>query len=247
MPVTGNNRTNDNRLSIRIFVDGFSFYASEAFTGQVLCDDAYRQIDEQSLSQMLDRVLEREQQKAICYTQVEVVVHGNSTRIPLDEFRREELTGLYRLVFAEVNLQHQEVLYRLLPNLEVVELFCIPQTVKDKILSCFPQAVFTSDAGAVLEEVALAERLGDSNTRTLHAHINEGQLLLCYIQNGRLSYANTFPAQQAADALYYLLYAWKTLEFDAMTDHLHVSGASTDCSMLAEQAAQYIRLVEIKI
>ena len=242
MPATGNNSLLNYSLSIRQCADGFSFFVYSASSGQLLMQDNVHSTGEETLADALERGLNLSRIKGRRYERVTLLSSSPSTRVPLDEFRREDMLAVYRLTFSGMSVRHEDMRFQLLPGLEVVEIFTLSSQVVSVLQTHYPSAVIKSFYGSLLEYVSEKQQ-GATTPVTYHAVVVEGGLLIVVLKRGRLAFANVFHAEHDDDKLYFMLYVWKTLDLDAWHDPCMLYGASPS---LHDSVADYLHNVEPK-
>jgi hypothetical protein len=77
--------------------------------------------------------------------------------------------------------------------------------------------------------------------------------IFCFQQN-KFSFCNSFDAKHIRDAVYYLLYVWKQLQFDQLNDELHLVGdlflndtvsAQQDRELLLSELRRFLQKVYV--
>lgn len=242
MPATGNNSLLSYSLSIRQCADGFSFFVYSASSGQLLMQDNVHCTEDETLADALERGLNLGRIKGRRYERVTLLSSSPSTRVPLDEFRREDMLALYRLTFSGMTARHEDMRFQLLPGLEIVEIFALSSQVVSVMQNHYPSAVVKSFYGSLLEYVSERQQ-GTTSPVTYHAVVVEGGLFIVVLRRGKLIFANVFHAEHDADKLYFMLYVWKTLDLDAWHDSCTLYGASSE---LHDSVLEYLRNVELR-
>lgn len=246
MAVIGtNNILKHHRLSIRIHAGGFSFIIADATTGEVWRRSDFSVGDSENMASVLQDALGQVAGHSQTFESVDVIANTPSTRIPLEEFRRDELVALYRVVFPNFDLKKMDICYTIQPQLETAEIFSIQQDVRALVTQAFPIVNFENVCGIALERMMKHHRRTMSNVGSLYAHFADNILLLCSIDGDRLVFANTFDVPNIADALYFTLYTWKTLELDALKDCLYLSGHADTVAAFRNEARKYVRDIEL--
>ena len=240
MPVTGSKSLLNYSLSIRLCADGFSFLVSSAGSGQRLFEENVVCQEGEALQAALERGLELPRIKGREYEHVVLYSMSPSTRLPLDEFRREDMLAVYRLTFAGQNTRYDDMRFQLLPALDVVELFTIPNQVENTLHQHYPSAVVKGYYGTLLQNLAETQQ-GSTRPVTFHAASIDGGIMVVVLRKGKLNFANIFKAQHTADKLYFILYVWKTLNLDAWHDTCFLYGLGDE---LYTQVRQYLYNVE---
>lgn len=240
MPVTGNKSLLNYSLSIRLCTDGFSFLVYSLGSGQLLLQDNVHCAEGETLPQTLERGLRLPRISGHTYERVVLYSTSPSTRVPLDEFRREDMLAIYKLTFAGLSPKAEEMCFQVLPALDVVEIFTLQPGVAEALRSHFPSAIVQGFYGTIISQVAEMQQ-GSMLSISAHAIVLEGGLMVVILRKGRLSFANVFRAATDADKLYYLLYVWKALELDAWHDSCTLYGAPEG---LYSEVSQFIAHVD---
>lgn len=238
MQVTGNKSLHPYSLSIRISADGFSFLIRRSAQGEIIQRDNFLVDTPDEMGAAMRRALMRPKLMERNFQHVTVEVDGPCTRIPLDEFRREELSTLYQLTFSSLDMAHRRIHYEILSMLEVAELFSLPLEVEDAILQVYPDARITGLYGHVMQQWCALDRKSPAG---LYAYLGGEQMLLFSFSSGQLRFANTYATSSAADRLYFLLYVWKTLELSQESDRCVLLGEDDE---LQAMLAKYVRNID---
>lgn len=230
-----------HRLSIRLRADGFSFLTLTVPTGEVWRSEDFCLREGEPLVDTLAKALDNINPRD--YESVETVLNTPSTRIPLEEFRRDELATLYRVVFPRFDMRRMDICYTILPSLELAEIFAVAQDVRRLLSARFPLGEYRNVQGQALERMAHHHRRVAQQPRALYAHIEDHTLFLVAFDGETLTFANTFEARRPADTLYFTLYTYQTLALDALSDPLILSGEEVPTEVLRSEARKYIKRV----
>ncbi len=217
MPVTGNKSLISYSLSIRHHADGFSFYVRSTGSGTEILHEDIRQQDGEEAHVTLERGLCSKRIAIHGYERVNLLVATPSTRLPLDEFRRDDMLAVYRTAFHGTTAKREDMRFQVLPSLEVVELFTLSPQIEDTLHRHYPSAVIQGLYGTVLQHISEIQQ-GSTEPLSFHAIPLEDQILIVQLRQGRLIYANTFQATLPEDQLYFILYIWKLFELDVHHD-----------------------------
>lgn len=212
-------------LSIRQCTDGFSFFVHSIGSGQLLTFDHCRQTQGETIPETLQRLLTNQKLRGFDYERVCLFSSSVTTRLPLDEFRKEDIVALYRLAFAGENVKPEEVRYQILPTLELVELYSMPAGVEEVLRNVFPQASIQNVYASMMAYAAKKSQ-GSSFVVTFHAFVEENRLFIVALKQGRLLYANIFAATTDEDRQYFILYVWRLLGMEVLHDACNMYGAS---------------------
>ena len=222
MPATGNKSYHPLSLSIRLRADGFSFFVCDLQTSSLIRGEHFLQSDNLSLADQLSRELSRPDYFNRQIDQCFVLVSTPSTRVPLEEFRREDATALYEFTFASTGKDIHRVAYNILPQLECAELFAIPTEIEETILQFYPTARFFASRAILMERLMLLEEDQPQDSARLYLCPEPEGFSLFAFDGRRLRFANTFQSTAVPDALYFILNVWKSLGLDALKDRLKI-------------------------
>ena len=242
MPVTGNKSLLNYSLSIRLCTDGFSFLVHSLGSGQLLLQETVQCAQDESVPEALERGLLLPRVRGRQYERVILYSTSPSTRVPLDEFRREDMLAVYRLTFAGVTTRPEDLCFQVLPGLDVVEIFTISVSVVEALRRYYPSAMVQGLYGTMLCHVAEMQQ-GSTLPVSYHAMVMEEGVMIAVLRHGRLSFANVFHAPSNADRLYFMLYVWKTLGLEAWHDSCTLYGSDEE---LYGNVCQYLANVEMR-
>lgn len=240
MPVTGSKPLLSYSLSIRQCADGFSFLVHSVGSGGLVMQEDVHCRETESMPQTLERGLQMPRIRGRQYERVALFSTSPSTRIPLDEFRREDMLALYRVTFSGLRVKPEDIRCQVLPNLEVVELFTLQNQVEAVLRTYYPSAVVQGLYGSYLRYIASINQ-GSFLPVSFHAMMVEGGLFVVVLRQGKLSFANVYRAEADADKLYFMLYVWKLIGLDVWHDHCTLYGASDN---LYDQVRQFLANVQ---
>lgn len=245
MPATGNKSYHPLSLSIRLRADGFSFFVCDLQTSSLIRGEHFRLADSLSLAEQLTQELTRPDYFNRQIDQCFVLVCTPSTRVPLEEFHREEAAALYALAFDQGNAAEQRVAYNILPQLESAEIYAIPADVEEAVLQFYPTARFFASRAILMERLLLLEEDQPEQQRRLYVCSETDAYSLYAFDGRRLRYANTFQIASVPDALYFILNVWKQLELDQQKDSLKLLASQDENNEELRQAlSEYLLYIE---
>ncbi len=245
MPATGNKSYHPLSLSIRLRADGFSFFVCDLQTSSLIRGEHFRLADSLSLAEQLTQELTRPDYFNRQIDQCFVLVCTPSTRVPLEEFHREEAAALYALAFDQGNAAEQRVAYNILPQLESAEIYAIPADVEEAVLQFYPTARFFASRAILMERLLLLEEDQPEQQRRLYVCSETDGYSLYAFDGRRLRYANTFQIASVPDALYFILNVWKQLELDQQKDSLKLLASQDENNEELRQAlSEYLVNIE---
>ena len=82
-----------------------------------------------------------------------------------------------------------------------------------------------------------------SNERQMFVVLHARMLDIACYDRGKLLFVNSFPAEQAEDALYYILYVWRQAGLDQLQDALYIYGNSLRRTKITGMLRTYLRSV----
>ena len=243
MQATGSNVPQSAyRLSIHVLVDGFSVSVDDLALGRVWQEQrAWNAPGPQGRADALRSVLTDAHVSGKDYTRVEVVSHAPSTYVPVELFRRSDMASIYRLTFCNVRAGNADIRHRILPGMDVVEVFSVPHPIAQAVVALYPQVEMMGRAGQVVEQAAHRTRTLPATGARMHVQVDGGEMHVCLMDGAQLRFACAYQASNDADRLYYLMAAWRTLGLDALATPCLLSGKADS---LKEELMNYIMNVE---
>lgn len=178
------------------------------------------------------------------YKNVRAIAFTPSTTAPLAEVQEDGYEETYATVYPQVNLDADKVLSVRHESLGVVELFTLPKALHEVLLESFPELHLTCIQACLMGHAEDMISTHPTETPSLYVHIQQGCLHMLSIHDGQLLFANTFPADNLQNALFFLLSVWKELGYDATQQHCIVSGNRYLSAQLSEKVSQYLLHVE---
>ena len=169
--------------------------------------------------------------------------------VPAAQYEEAQAAELFFYTFPK--LAQYAVLNEPLEELGVVVLFGIHKDLKLVMDDHFEEVTFTSALTPVWRQFHRHSVTGVRNR--LYAYFHEKRLDVFGFQKSRFRFCNQFDADNADDALYYLLYVWKQLMLKADHDELFIIGqlprqASSDDDRqqwFTDELRKYIGRVEL--
>ena len=104
------------------------------------------------------------------------------------------------------------MLYNVLPRNNITIIFGMDKSAYSFLKEQYPEARFYSQASPLSEYFSTKSRLG--NSKKMYVSLRKDAIdLFCY-ERGHLLLVNSFECKRTSDRIYYLLYAWKQLDFN---------------------------------
>ncbi len=244
MPATGSNSPQATyKLSIHVLVDGQSVSVTDSQGRQVWqAGQPMPDADSQQRASALRTLLLDSHATSHTYTLVEVVSHMPSTYVPVELFRRSDVASLYRLTFSSARVSNADIRHRILPGMDVVELFALSQAIAQAVTDLYPQAELQGRAGQLIGVAADADRMQGGTDPRMHVRADGSELHVCLLAGGQLRFACAYQAPTDADRIYYLMAVWRNLKLDAQRTHCLLAGEAT---ALKDELKNYILNVEV--
>ena len=247
MLATGKNKAYHSlSLSIRLRTDGFSFFVCDLQAGTLMRGEHFTLSEGETLPAKLAIELSRSDYFNRQINQAFVMSDAPSTIVPLENFRRDEVTQLYAYIHGQ-QTKKQRVAYTIMPHLEAVELFAIDSEVEDAIVQYYPTARFFGSQAMLIERLAryTAEEASVSGHR-LFCYSTSDAVTLVAAEQSQLLFVNTYAIANLADAVYFILGAWKQLALDACEDTFVMLGQQPDNALCQELAAYIANITALQ-
>ena len=229
-------------LSIRLSTDGFSFSIYNP-----IHDDSFSVIEKEidtslSLTANLKAVFHESDFLGHSYKRVNIMLASKRfTIVPLDLFEEEQADLLF--YHNHQKRENETVIYNILKNNNVVIVFGIDRSAYSFLTEQYPEARFYSQSTPLIEYFSVKSRLG--NSKKMYVSVREEGIDIYCFERGHLLLANSFECSHTEDRIYYLLYAWKQLEFNQERDELHLTGTLPDKEILMNELRKFILQVFI--
>ena len=229
-------------LSIRLSTDGFSFSIYNP-----IHDDSFSVIEKEidtslSLTANLKAVFHESDFLGHSYKRVNIMLASKRfTIVPLDLFEEEQADLLF--YHNHQKRENETVIYNILKKNNVVIVFGIDRSAYSFLTEQYPEARFYSQSTPLIEYFSVKSRLG--NSKKMYVSVREEGIDIYCFERGHLLLANSFECSHTEDRIYYLLYAWKPLEFNQERDELHLTGTLPDKEILMNELRKFILQVFI--
>lgn len=173
------------------------------------------------------------------YGQVLVMVDTPVLMVPALLFVEEEADTLYRHTFTVE--EQTVVMHTVLPDLNAVALFPVLKDLRGVITDHFRQVTFSAAVTPVWRH--LYRRSFTGQRQKLYAYFHDQRMEVFAYAQGRFKFCNSFVAQNADDALFYLLSVWKQLAMAAEHDELFFVGDFAERDALMERVQMFVKRV----
>ena len=223
-------------LSIRLSTDGFSFSIYNP-----IHDDSLSIIEKEidtslSLTANLKAVFHESDFLNHPYKRVNIMMASKRFTIaPLDLFEEGQAELLF--YHNHQKRENETVLYNILRKNNVAVIFGIDKSAQTFLNEQYPEARFYSQSTPFIDYFSVKSRLG--NSKKMYASVRKDGIDIYCFERGHLLLANSFECTHTEDRIYYLLYAWKQLEFNQERDELHLTGILPEKDVLMSELKKF--------
>lgn len=238
MPETGNRNLSDNRMRLvmRIGAETLSFSVTNPQAARKIVFDPYEVNAGMSMAANLRNAFSSSELLMSGYRRVLVLMDSPAMLVPTDGFREERLPAMYAHTFTGHG--NDTILHSILPDLNAVAVFAMNKDLKTVIDDHFSDRRFIPVAQPVW--LRLYKRSFTGMRSKLYAYFHDKKMEIFSYTRNRFKFCNTFDASHAHDALYYLLYAWRQLGYDADNDEVHVCGSIVHGDWFIENLRRHV-------
>ena len=225
------------RLNIRISDNTLSFSVADTTAESQIVYEPYTVKSGVSIAANLRQAFKESSLLMHDYQRVQVMTDSPVLMIPIEEYEEKQAETLYRhTITGKENCYIQSAI---MPNLNVVALFA-----QNKDLRLVIDDHFTDKRIIPLMQPVwsyLHKRSFTGNRRKLYGYFHDKKLEIFSFQKNRFKYSNVFDAAHSRDAVYFLLYVWQQLVFDANADEMYLVGTIPDKDWISEALHRYVR------
>lgn len=130
------------------------------------------------------------------------------------------------------------------PGMDVYALYCVNRDLKMVVSDNF-QDVEVRNVMVPVWVHLYKSYYQSGQKRKLFAYFHDKKVDICNFEQRRLHFANSFDAQHAHDALYFLLFVWKQLGMNQQEDDLFVIGDVPHKDWLMNRLRTYLKNVHV--
>ena len=233
------NMMDKRKMTIRIGRNSLSFTMFDAAnTEQPIAFEPYIVKGGISMAANLREAFKTADLMATDTRRVQVMLDTPSTLVPIEQFEEEDLEPLFNHVFP-AGQEQRVVLFNVLPDLKSVCLFAINKDLRGVICDQFDDVQFIQAMTPVWRH--LHQRSFTGHRNKLYGYFHNKRLDLFSFQQNRFKFCNSFDAEHAYDALYFLLYVWRQLRLEAEHDELHIVGDIPQKDWLMQELKRYLQ------
>lgn len=231
------NKTQQARLTIRVSRNTLSFSVVDREAEHQLIYEPYTVKSGVSIAANLRQAFSESELLQRGYQKVRVYIDSPILLVPIEEFHEEDIQVLYQHAFT--GHQGETILYRVQPNLNVVAVFPINKDLKMVVEDNFQDVRFTPIMQPIWNYLHKRSFTGIHNK--LYAYFHDKKVDIFCFEKNRIKFFNSFQADHAKDALYFILFVWKQLGLQQMQDELYVAGDVPDKEWFIYNVKIYVK------
>lgn len=220
MPETGNNINQNQRLVLRVGRNTLSFSVIADTSAPQLRLQPYTVRSGISMAANLRQAFAEDGLLQEGFRRAMVMLDTPTLLVPVEEFREDEAALLYRHAFIDSG--GLMVLHNVLPFLNAVAVYGINKDLHMVLTDRFSDVRFATVSQPVW--MRMHQRSFSGVHHKLFGFFHDDKLDVFAFDKNRFRFANTFATAHYKDAVYFLLYTWSQLGYDANLDELHLSG-----------------------
>lgn len=230
-------RTNSSRLTIRVGTSSLSFAVINQQDEHQLIYEPFVVKTGISIAANLREAFKTSPLLLHGFHRVQVVLDTPVMLIPLEEFNEGDYQALYEHTFrcAETDT----ILHYVLPDLNAVAIFTINKDLKMVIQDHFEDIRIMPLMRSVWTHLHRKSFIGVY--RKLYVYFREKHLDIFAFDKNRFKFTNTFELTGSHDAIYFILYAWKLLGYEGLSDELHLVGEIPDKEQMKTTLQHYVK------
>ncbi|MCH4146918.1 MAG: DUF3822 family protein [Prevotella sp.] len=238
MQETGNSQIIKRpRITLRISRNSLSFAVVDTTIEEQVIFEPYTSKSGISMAANLRDAFKTSDLLARDYQRAQVLLDTPVLMIPVEEFDEQAKEALYHHSFP--GKENDLVLQSILPDLNAVAVFSINKDLKLVIEDHFADVRFVP----VMQPVwsYMHQRSFTGIHRKLYGYFHDDQLDIFSFDKNRFKFCNSFEVSHGHDAVYFLLYVWKQMNFDAEKDELYLSGNILEKDWMTETLKRYVQ------
>jgi hypothetical protein len=163
------------------------------------------------------------------------IFNAYNTLVPGELFDEALLSSYIRFNF-DTTITFNYASDQLINN-DIINVYGIPDELKHSILHQFRDASVKHNSTVLIDHLQSLP----SNEERIYIYVQSNILQVCFIQNQRVMFFNSFPYATPEDFIYYLLYTYQQLKLDTENTPVYLMGEIVKESSLYEMLYKYIR------
>ena len=236
------NKTRQYTLSIRLSTDGFCFTVHNPQVDNEYAYLPYRIDPLKPLASNFKYAIEETEMLKHTYGEVNIILADASYTLIPKEYYAEQYEGeFYRLNTSSTT--NSTILNNLVGDEQAVVLFDIEKQLHKQILTHYPKATIHAAITPLINFGI--ERSFSNNKRYCLLHMHKHSIVFMCYENAAPLFVNTFHYRNTADALYFILNCWGTLNLSQIDDTIHIAGESRHTKAITKELRRFIQNIHI--
>lgn len=227
------------KFVIRLTTESLSFSMFEnATTNKIVCEECRLRQGMSAAANLRQAFAESSLDRSRADGAI-VIVDTPTMLIPLDEYEDNDTEKIYARIFSPA--PSESVSTVVLPAQNAVAAFTVNKDLKTVVGDNFKTFEFMPLMQPVWNY--LYRRSFTGSRRKLFVYLHDRKADVVSYRQTHFRFCNTFPAENVADTIYYILNVWKELGLDNTKDELHITGGKKETEELATAVREYLKNV----
>ncbi len=224
------------RVTIRVSKNSLSFSAIDGEAEHQVAFEPYNVKSGVSAAANLRQAFHESELLQRGYRNARLLIDSPVMLVPIDQFDEEQKESIYQYTFETV--KSDAILHRVQPSMGNVALFTVNKDLKLVMEDNFSDVRYTP----LLQPVwgHLHQRSFVGNNRKLYAYFHDGKVDIMAFEKNRTKFLNSYEALHSKDAVYFILYVWKTLAMDQRKDELFIMGNIPEKDLFMGSIRKYV-------
>ena len=228
------------KLYIRISSNCLSFAVGDDQLGTPLAYEDYPIRNGIAMAANMRNALKDGELLSRGYQRATVLIDSPLMLVPIQEFNEDEMITSYH--YTITGMEGNQVIHFEIPNLNAVAVFCINKDLKAVIDEHFADVQYIPLAHPIWNNMHRLSYMGVR--KKLYVYFHDKRMEVFSFDKNRFKFCNSFDADNAHDAVYYILYVWQQLGYEAKHDEIHLSGIVPERQWTEEALHHYVQKVE---
>ena len=175
------------------------------------------------------------------YLQVTALIDSPVVMVPVQEFNEEESNTLYH--YTITGMEGNQVIHQPLENLNTVAVFCINKDLRLVLDEHFNDIRYLPLPLPVWNY--LYNHSFNGIRKKLYVFFHDKRMEVFSFDKTRFKFCNSFDTEHAQDAVYYILYVWQQLGYNAQHDEIYLTGTIPETRWMTEALQHYVQKTNI--
>lgn len=230
------NHTPQPRVTVRVSKNSLSFSVIDSEAEHQVIFEPYNVKSGVSAAANLRQAFHESELLQRGYRKARLLIDSPVMLVPLQQFDERQKDDLYHYTFEAV--KSDAILHRVQPSMENVAIFPVNKDLKLVMEDNFSDVSFTPLLQPVWNH--LHQRSFVGSNRKLYAYFHEGKVDIMAFEKNRTKFLNTYTAPHIKDAIYFILYVWKTLAMDQRKDEFFAMGNIPEKDVFMDSIRKYV-------